>query len=368
MAASCVSADEQWMRRALELARRGEGRTRPNPPVGAVVAKRGRLLSEGYHHRAGAAHAEVEALKGLGKAADGATLYVTLEPCSTRGRTPPCTESIIASGIARVVVSVLDPNPAHCGRGLRRLRSEGIEVVEGVCKQEGGTLLAPFAKWITTGVPFLTLKMGMTLDGRIADMAGRSRWITGASARGEVRKLRQRADAILVGRETAVLDNPSLRWSSVASRNPKRIIVDSAGSLSPRAKVFSDGQVENTIIVTTSRCDAACAQAFEARGAQVWQCGRGRQVSLKLLLKRLGRDGILHLLCEGGGELAAQLVRERLVDAFEFFVAPSLLGGGGRPVLGGAGWPLASCPKLRFVSSIPIGNDIWVRAVPETGA
>ncbi len=346
------------------LARRGEGRTRPNPPVGAVVVKRGRVLGEGYHHRAGMPHAEVEALGGLGReAACNATLYVTLEPCSTQGRTPPCTDLIIEKGIARVVVSVSDPNPKHAGRGLRILRDAGIEVVEGVCRDAGEVLLAPFAKWVTTGLPFVTLKMGMTLDGRIADSKGTSRWITGADSRAEVRRLRQRADVILVGRNTAVMDDPSLRWSKSARLNPMRIIVDSVGKLSPQAQVLSDGQAENTIIATTAACsDKRVAQYIEC-GAEVWRCGRGQRVSLKILMKRLGKTGIMNLLCEGGGELAEQLVRSDLVDAFEFFIAPKIIGGRGAAVVSGKGWSLNSAPGLKFTESRMVGGDVWIRGV-----
>ncbi len=351
------------MERALALARRGEGRTRPNPPVGAVVVKRGRVLGEGYHHRAGMPHAEVEALGGLDREARGATIYVTLEPCSTQGRTPPCTDLILEKGIKRVVISVSDPNPKHKGRGLHLLREAGVEVVEGVCKEAGRELLAPFAKWVTAGIPFVTLKMGMTLDGRIADSKGTSRWITGADSRAEVRRLRQRSDAILVGRNTAVTDDPSLRWSKSKRLNPKRVIVDSAGSLSPKAQVLSDGQAENTIIATTAACsDKRAAQYIEC-GAEVWRCGRGKRVSLKLLMKRLGKVGIMHLLCEGGGELAEQLVRSDLVDAFEFFVAPKIIGGRGAAVVGGNGWSLKNAPELKFTESRMVGDDIWIRGI-----
>jgi diaminohydroxyphosphoribosylaminopyrimidine deaminase / 5-amino-6-(5-phosphoribosylamino)uracil reductase len=362
------ATDEHWMRRALAIARRGEGRTCPNPPVGAVVVGAGQVLGEGYHRRAGAAHAEVDALRDLDGKACGATLYVTLEPCSTHGRTPPCTERILACGIGRVVVSVRDPNPAHAGRGLRLLRAAGVDVVEGVCSEAGQALLAPFAKWITTGRPFVTLKMGMTLDGRIADSTGRSRWITGPAARREVRRLRQRADAIVVGRNTAACDDPSLRWSAIASRNPKRIIVDATGAVSPDSQVFQDGQAQNTIVATTRNCPEACAAAYVATGAQVWYCGRGRRVSLRLLMKRIGEAGLLHVLCEGGGELAAQLVRDEYVDAFEFFVAPTLLGGGGAPVIGGKGWPLGHAPALRFTEVKQVGDDVLIRAVPAGAA
>jgi diaminohydroxyphosphoribosylaminopyrimidine deaminase/5-amino-6-(5-phosphoribosylamino)uracil reductase len=364
VATSLTATHERWMQHALALARRGEGRTRPNPPVGAVVIKRGRVIGEGYHHKAGQPHAEVEALTGLGARAKGATLYVTLEPCCTHGRTPPCTELIIQNGISQVVVSVRDPNPDHSGRGLRKLRVAGIKVITGVCREEGKSLLAPFAKWITTARPYVSLKMGMTLDGRIADPNGISRWITGPAARREVRRLRKRADAILVGAGTAVTDDPSLRWSTVASRNPKRVIVDSTGRLSPRAQVFTDGQAQNTIVATTGACPARRVGAYESAGAEVWRCGRGSRVNLESLIVKLGKAGILHVLCEGGGELAAQLIQDRLVDVFEFFVAPRLLGGGGCPVVGGRGWTLRDGPELSFLDSRRVGHDIWIRAAP----
>ncbi|MBT3191657.1 MAG: bifunctional diaminohydroxyphosphoribosylaminopyrimidine deaminase/5-amino-6-(5-phosphoribosylamino)uracil reductase RibD, partial [Verrucomicrobia bacterium] len=277
---------------------------------------------------------------------------------------PPCSELIMSCGIPRVVVAVRDPNPLHRGRGLRQLRAAGIAVTEGVCRREGEAILAPFAKWITTQMPFVTLKMGMTLDGRIADHRGASRWITGPAARREVRRLRQRSDAILVGCSTAVQDNPGLRWSSVASRNPKRIVVDSTGRISPGAQIFTDGQAANTFVATTQACSERRVAAYCATGATVWRCGRGKRVSLRVLLKRIGEAGLLHVLCEGGGELASQLVSERHVDAFEFFVAPSLLGGGGCPVVGGKGWSLVNGPQLRFVESRAVGADIWIRAVP----
>ena len=359
-----TEADIQWMKRALELAERGVGRTSPNPAVGAVVVKRGRLIGEGWHRRAGGPHAEVEALAELGDAARGATLYVTLEPCSTHGRTPPCTDLIISKKIKRVVVAVRDPNPAHSGRGLRILRSHGIEVTEGVCADAGRELLAPFAKWITSGLPFVTLKMGMTLDGRIADGRGNSRWITGAAARAEVRRLRKRSDAIMVGGETARRDNPGLRWSKVAARNPKRVVLDSGGRLPLDSQVFTDGQVRNTIIAVAGGCAQAQIEKYRELGASVWKCGRGHRVSLKLLLKRLGDEGVLNLLCEGGGELAASLIELKLVDRFEFFVAPKLLGGGGRAVTGGSGWKLGREPRLKFTDVRCVGSDVWIRALP----
>ena len=364
-AGDSAAADETWMRRALELGRRGEGRTRPNPPVGAVIVRDGQVLGEGWHHRAGGPHAEIEAIAGLtpGQTA-GATLYVTLEPCSTQGRTPPCTEAILRSGIARVVASAVDPNPKHRGRGLRLLARNGVSVPRGVCRSEGEALLAPFAKWVTSGLPYLTLKMGMTLDGRIADHQHQSRWITGPAARGEVRQLRRRVDAILVGAHTATLDNPSLRWSARAALNPKRIVLDARGQLALDSKVLADGQAANTIVVTTSAMPAGRRAAIEATGARLWTCGRGARVNLRLLLAKAGQEGLLHVLCEGGGELAAQLVREGFVDEYWFYIAPLFLGGGGVPVLGGAGWRLAEGPALRITDARQVGQDVLIRALP----
>jgi len=353
------------MRRALELGRRGEGRTRPNPPVGALVVRDGQVIGEGWHRRAGGPHAEIEALAGLtANQTAGATLYVTLEPCSTQGRTPPCTEAILRSGISRVVVSAVDPNPKHRGRGLRLLARRGVAVTRGVCRREGEDLLAPFARWVTSGRPCLTLKMGMTLDGRIADSRYQSRWITGVAARGEVRQLRRRVDAILVGARTALRDDPSLRWSARASLNPKRILLDPGGALPLGAKVFTDGQSENTIVVATSGLSPSRRMAIEATGARVWICGRGRRVNLERLLDRAGEEGLLHVLCEGGGELAAQLVRDELVDDFRFYVAPLFLGGDGVPVLGGAGWRLAEGPPLQITDVRQVGRDVLIRALP----
>lgn len=358
------NADIKWMERALELARRAEGCTMPNPPVGAVLIKNRRVIGEGYHHRAGKPHAEVEAIGCIPiEKTRGATLYVTLEPCSTVGRTPACTDLIIQKKIRKVVVSVSDPNPKHCGRGLQLLRETGIEVVLGVCSEAGKELLAPFAKWITTGLPFVTLKMGMTLDGRIADHKGASRWITGAKSRAQVRRLRQSADAIMVGRNTAVMDNPSLRWSKVSWRNPKRVIVDSTGKLSPESQVFSDGQAENTIIATTSLCSDNRTQEYINSGAAVWKCGKGKRVSLKVLMKKLGKEGIMHLLCEGGGVLAEQLVRSELVDVYDFFVAPKIIGGSGSAVMAGQGWNLKHARDIEFKKVGMLGEDIWIRGV-----
>lgn len=358
--------DEKWMRRALDLARRAEGCTRPNPPVGAVVVHAGIEVGAGYHRVAGGPHAEVYALLKAGARANGATLYVTLEPCSTFGRTPPCTDMILRSGISEVVVALRDPNPLHHGRGLAILRRHGIHVKVGVCAEDARQLIAPFTKWVTTGLPYVTLKLGMTLDGRIADSKGCSKWITSSISRSVVRNLRSKVDAILVGARTACVDDPSLLPSRRRRVPLFRIVVDSRGRVSPNAKLFSDGFAHNTIVATTEACSSTRRRSYEASGAQVLVLpGTPGRVSLTALVKRLGAMGLLHVMCEGGAELAAGLVRAGLVDELLFFVAPRLLGGrNSLPAITGKGWPLDQGPWFRFVQSQRSGRDILLRAVP----
>jgi len=352
------------MRRALELARRGEGLTRPNPPVGAVVVRGGRCVGEGWHRRAGGPHAEAIALRRAGERARGAALYVTLEPCCTRGRQPPCTEAILAAGVARVVAAIRDPNPLHRGRGFRRLAAANVAVDVGVGRAAAADLLAPFARWIVTGRPYVTLKLGMTLDGRIADASGASRWITGPRARAAVRQLRRRADAILVGRETVARDDPSLLPRPDGGRRPWRVVAASGGDVPLTARLLNDEAVGRTLIAVTDRCPPARERALRAKGADVVRLPAAEGgVDLAALLAALGARGLLHVLCEGGGALAAALVRAGAVDAAEFFVAPRLLGAAGRAAIGG-GWPLAEAPAWRWTEIRRVGGDLWIRARP----
>jgi diaminohydroxyphosphoribosylaminopyrimidine deaminase/5-amino-6-(5-phosphoribosylamino)uracil reductase len=323
------------MQRALALARRGEGLTRPNPPVGAVLVQDGKIISEGFHKKAGGPHAEVNCLKPAAGNLESAILYVTLEPCSTYGRTPPCTELILARGIRRVVIGAKDPNPAHAGRGIRILRRAGVEVVTGVCRTEAEALIAPFAKRILTGMPYVTLKLAATIDGRIADASGKSKWITGPQARAKVQVLRRSADAIMVGAGTVRADNPSLLPRPAKGRTPWRVIVGS--TLQANAKVLTDEAAERTLVLNGP---------------------------LRKILRDLGKRGVMHVLCEGGGELAGSLVRAGLVDEFALFVAPSLLGGDGVPMFGKAGWPLAGMPLLSFQTLEKCGKDVFIRALP----
>jgi diaminohydroxyphosphoribosylaminopyrimidine deaminase/5-amino-6-(5-phosphoribosylamino)uracil reductase len=350
------------MRRALALARRGEGLTRPNPPVGAVVVRRGKQVGEGYHRKAGGPHAEVYALRQAGRQARGADLYVTLEPCATWGRTPPCTDAILKAGIRRVFYAVPDPNPVNYRRGLARLRRRGVQVREGIGREEGERLAAPFAHHIRTGRPLVTLKLAVTLDGRIADRQGRSRWISGPASRALVQALRRRTDAVLVGRGTVDADNPSLQPRPARGRRPYRVIVDSRGRLNLHARVLTDRVAEQTLVATTRHCSTAARRRLERKGARrlVLPAGRGG-VSLTALLTALGKLGVMHVLCEGGGRLAGQLIRSGLVDEMVLFIAPIALGEGGRAAVAGVNWSMQNRPEWNILDVRKVGRDIVLR-------
>ncbi len=346
------------MRVALEQARAGEGCTRPNPPVGAVLVRKGKAMVQGYHRKAGGPHAEAGVLREAGARARGATLYVTLEPCSTQGRTPPCTEAILASGVARVVVGASDPNPSHAGRGLRILRRAGLEVTARVCEAEARELIEPFGKWIQTGRPWVTLKLGMTLDGRIADVDGASRWITGSKSRALTQSYRRRCDAVLVGAETARLDNPSLLPRPARGRKPWRVVLSGDANLPTALQLFSDGLAERTLVLTTRRASSARRRRLERTGAEVLvlpeESGRP---SIAAMLEELGRRGLLHVLCEGGGQVAASLLKAGAADDLLLFHAPLLLGGAARAAIGSPGWALSEAPRLKRIWSRWCGDD-----------
>lgn len=358
------NGEEKWMRRAIELAWRGAGRTRPNPPVGAVLVLGRRVVGEGYHRKAGGPHAEIAALSMAGALARGATLYVTLEPCSTTGRTGPCTEAILAAGVKAVVVGTRDPNPRHAGRGIRLLRRRGIPVSEGLLGGECCALIAPFRKWILTGRPYVTLKLAVSLDGRIADRGGCSKWITGPEARAEVQRMRHRADAVMVGSGTVLADDPSLLCRACATPHGWRVVMDSRGRVPAGARVLSDASADRTVLATLA--GSAASRAAAQRRCETWELPRAAgHVSVRALLRRLGRRGLLHVLCEGGGGAAHALIRAGVVDEFVFFIAPLVLGGDAcRAAVSGAGWPLPAAPRLRIVECRRVGADVMIRAVP----
>lgn len=359
------TADDTFMREALRLARLGEGLTRPNPPVGAVVVKNGRILGRGWHRRAGGPHAEIYALCQAGPQARGATLYVTLEPCSTTGRTPPCTDAILAAGLHRVVFALNDPNPRHAGRAARLLRRAGVAVSVGVEQMAARELTQPFATWMTTRRPWLTLKLAQTLDGRIADSTGASKWITSDAARKSVQDLRRRSDGILVGAGTVIADDPSLLPRPARGRQPWRIVVDSRGRCPVTARMFNDAAASRTIVATTRQCAPAHRTALEQRGVTVWVLPATRQgrVDMRVLSVRLGQAGMLRVLCEGGGELAGEWLRRNLVDEWCLFVAPKILGASGFPAVSGAGWRLARAPIWHWAETRRVGDDLMIRMI-----
>ena len=359
----------RFMARALALAWRGAGQTSPNPPVGAVVVHQGKIVSAGYHRRAGGPHAEVVALRQADRQARGATLYVTLEPCChLNKRTPPCVPLIIASGIKRIVVAMRDPNPQVRGRGLAALRRAKLQVNVGVGAEEAERLLEPYRRLITTGRPFVTLKVAATLDGKIATAKGESRWITSPAAQKMVHLLRARSDAILVGIGTVLADDPSLtvRTGSSRRRAPLRVVLDPSLRIPMTAKVLTDGRAP-TLIVTTSSGTPTKRAAVEKAGAHVVVLpARHGRILWRDLLKELGRRGIASLLIEGGAEVNASALREGVVDRLLFFLAPRILGG--RDAIDAVGGMspahLREALSLRVTSVRRVGPDILVEGRP----
>jgi diaminohydroxyphosphoribosylaminopyrimidine deaminase/5-amino-6-(5-phosphoribosylamino)uracil reductase len=356
------NADIRWMRRALVLARRGEGATRPNPPVGAVVVRGGRKLGEGWHAGAGLPHAEVNAIAACRGDPAGATLYVTLEPCSTQGRTPPCTDRIIRAGIARVVSGCPDPNPRHASRGFDVLRRAGIAADVGCCGEACAELIAPFAKRLSEGLPYVTLKLAMTLDGKIADRRGRSKWITGEAARAQVQELRRRADAVMVGAGTVCADDPALTCRLPGCGDRWRVVIDGRGRVPPRARIFSDGAPGPTVVCTASGVPHPVLAAASRNSVQVWPfAARDGRFSLRAALRRLASAGVMHVLCEGGGALAGALLRADLVDECVIFLAPAFLADPGAPGVAGAGFLLERMPRFALAETRVLGDDVMIR-------
>ncbi len=329
--------DEKFMRLALREAAKGAGRTSPNPAVGAVIVKGGRVLAKGWHRRAGAPHAEIEALKALRTAslAKGATLYVTLEPCCTHGRTPPCTEAIAQAGFARVVVGATDPNPRHAGHGFAILKRAGIAVTTGILAEKCTALNAAFNKWITTGLPLVIAKAGLSLDGRLARPPGEGAWLTGEKSRADAMRLRAKVDAILVGAGTVRMDNPRLtvRGLRGVALQPWRVVLTLSGRLPKDAHLFSDEHRERTLVF------------------------RGQ--SLRAVLRALARRGCMSVMIEGGGALLGAAFDARLVDRVHFYLAPLLCGG--PVVIGGRGaGSTREAVRLENISRRRIGRDLLI--------
>jgi diaminohydroxyphosphoribosylaminopyrimidine deaminase/5-amino-6-(5-phosphoribosylamino)uracil reductase len=326
------------MREALKLARRAWGRTSPNPLVGAVVVKEGVVLGRGYHRRAGDRHAEVVALDRAGEAARGAEVFINLEPCSHTGRTPPCVGSLIHTGVGRVWVGMIDPNPLVSGRGIEALRRGGIDVRVGLLEEECQKLNRAFVKYIASGVPFVTLKIASTLDGKIATGSGDSRWITGEKSRLIVHRLRNRVDAIMVGINTVLRDDPELTCRIPGGRNPARVIMDSRLRIPPGSKVLQGDKGSRVIVVTRKGNDPGAKALLRSQGVDVVEVPAplGRP-DLLTSLRELARREIVHLMIEGGGELAASALSAGMVDQLLFFYAPAIVGSEGKSMVGSLG-------------------------------
>jgi diaminohydroxyphosphoribosylaminopyrimidine deaminase/5-amino-6-(5-phosphoribosylamino)uracil reductase len=350
------------MRRALKLASRARGRTSPNPMVGAVLVKGGRIIAEDYHRRAGTPHAEALALGKAGGGARGSTLYVTLEPCChTEKKTPPCTRAIIGAGVRKVVAALKDPNPMVSGMGLKELERAGVETVEGVMREEARALNEAYIKYITAKRPFITLKTAMTLDGKIATASGSSRWITGEKARLMVHRLRSGVDAVMTAVGTARADDPELTARIRGGRNPKRVLIDPDIETPLEAKIFKTPP--ETILVT--RAGGENADYLEKTGIKVIKYKK--TLGLDWLMERLAGMGITSVLIEGGSSLNARALREGIVDKVMFFIAPKILGGrDSYPSVGGATVKsLEEAILIRDMKVRRVGEDILVEGYVE---
>jgi diaminohydroxyphosphoribosylaminopyrimidine deaminase/5-amino-6-(5-phosphoribosylamino)uracil reductase len=364
--------DEQFMREALALAAQARGRTSPNPMVGSVVVKDGRVVGRGYHVKAGAPHGEVVALDDAGAQAKGATIYVTLEPCCHYGRTPPCTKAIVAAGIRRVVAAMRDPNPLVSGKGLEELRQAGIDVKLPVLEAEAAALNEVFLKYITTKRPFVLLKVAASLDGKIATVTGESRWITNERSRLLVHQLRDQVDAVMVGINTVLRDDPLLttRLPGGGGRDPMRIIVDSRLRTPCEARVLTASTTAWTLIATTPAAPRDKQLQLEAAGAQVLVVeGDGPGVSLGPLMEQLGALQVTSILLEGGGELHSSALRAGIVDKVLYFLAPKLIGGrAAPPAIGGEGFArLEEAVTLERMQVKQLDDDLLIEGYVQRG-
>ncbi|HEX9916723.1 MAG TPA: bifunctional diaminohydroxyphosphoribosylaminopyrimidine deaminase/5-amino-6-(5-phosphoribosylamino)uracil reductase RibD [candidate division Zixibacteria bacterium] len=318
--------DEKYMEMVLRLAKKGVGRTSPNPLVGAVIVKNGKIVGTGYHQKIGSPHAETNALKSAGKKGKGATLYVNLEPCSHFGRTPPCVDSIIRNGIREVICATIDPNPKVNGAGVKQLRQAGIKIKLGVLEDEARKLNEIYFKRITSGFPFVALKIVQTLDGKIATLDGDSKWISQKDSRRFVHSLRKQMDAVLVGVNTVIKDDPKLTTREVKGKNPLRIVLDSEGRIPLNSNLLKKNKDNKTVIVVTTNK----AGGKLKNKAQVWKVKSNYQnkIDLKVFLKLAAQKGISSILVEGGREIFSSFLKEKLADKIYCFISPKIIGEG----------------------------------------
>jgi len=351
-------ADIRYMRMALHLAEKASGRTSPNPMVGAVLVRSGKVIASGYHRRAGGDHAEIDALKRAGRKARGATLYLNLEPCSHYGRTPPCADALIAAKIKRVVAGMADPNPLVSGRGFRCLRQAGVQVHSGVMEAECRKLNEAFIKYITRGLPFVLLKAAASLDGKTATANGSSRWVTGRAARRRVHELRNRYDAVVVGVGTVIADNPQLTCRIPGGRNPVRIVLDPRLRIPLTSRMLTEQG--STIVVANLGAPQRKAARLERLGAEVWRIpSRRDEMSFAAVLKKIAEREMVSVMIEGGAITAGLALAAKVVDKIAFFYAPKIVGGDGLPILSEIGTKdMSQSRPVKRVEVERIGDDI----------
>jgi diaminohydroxyphosphoribosylaminopyrimidine deaminase/5-amino-6-(5-phosphoribosylamino)uracil reductase len=364
--------DERFMKESLRQARKGLGRTSPNPAVGSVIVRESRIIARGYHHKAGAPHAEVEALKKLGGQAEGATLYVTLEPCNHHGKTPPCAEAILNSGIVKVVVGMLDPNPRVSGGGCEFLKQNGVQVSTGVLESECRKLNEDYIKFVTSNHPFIIVKSALTLDGWTATVTGHSKWITNNQSREYVHRLRNRVDAVMVGVGTVIADNPMLttRLKRGHGKDPLRIIVDTHLRTPFSAGIVNHNSSAKTLIAVgaTEVSEEKKTQFKKKRNVSILACPvEGGKISLPGLMTLLADKNITSILVEGGASIIGSILREHLADKFYIFKAPMILGGDdGIPMATGSGpKTMDGCLTLRNIKRRRFGDDLLIEGYPD---
>ncbi|MEH7380856.1 bifunctional diaminohydroxyphosphoribosylaminopyrimidine deaminase/5-amino-6-(5-phosphoribosylamino)uracil reductase RibD [Bacillus sp. JJ1533] len=359
--------DQDYMNLAINVAKAGVGQTTPNPVVGAVVVNEGRVVGIGAHLKAGEPHAEVHAIQMAGENAKDATVYVTLEPCSHHGKTPPCADLLVNSNVKRVVIATTDPNPLVAGKGIAKLQAAGIEVEVGVCKEQADGLNSVFYHFLDKKIPYVTLKSATTLDGKIATVTGESKWITGEEARNDVHLYRSIHDAILVGVNTVLADNPSLttRLPNGTGKNPIRIILDSSLRTPLDSQVVNDGKAETWIIVTNQVSEEKMNEFSGKNGVRVIQLQES-ELSINTVLTVLGEEGISSIYVEGGAEVNGSFLKERAINQVIIYLAPKLVGGKQAPTsIGGTGIEsIDNALQLTIKSVEQIGEDVKIVAEP----
>jgi len=356
--------DVRFMRLALKEATRGLGRTSPNPCVGAIIVKDGRIIAKGYHKKAGTPHAEINAIRQATETVAGATMYVTLEPCNHTGKTPPCTRALVESGISRVVVGMKDPNPLVNGTGIAFLKGCGVAVTSGILEKECEEINAPFLKYITTGLPWMIMKAGVSLDGRLNYQEGKSGWITGQESVIEAHKLRDRVDAVLLGGRTILIDNPSLttRLPQGRTKDPVRIIVDSKLSTHPNAKVYHLDSPAPTWVFHSEDAPPAKIADFQVQGIRLFpMLGENGGLDLWGIIKTLGREGLCSVMVEGGAKLHGAFLKAQLFDYAYLFYAPLFAGDKGVGLTAGLHvQDRLNAPKLVSVRYKKLGDDMLI--------